>query len=160
LQNATVQGKNEIMAAVEEREKQQMEANRQQLMIEHAKLETELQLNTARAVNEMTWAKERDQRSKADVGLYEERLSQITKNKSMALKDKVDALQKLLDVITQHGELEAAKNVNRLQELGNIQNSDNEREKLDAQIESHSSDFLTKSMAPQRGNAQTRSALL
>lgn len=164
LQNATIQGKNEIIAAVEEREKAQMEMAQQQMMLEHSKMEVELQLNQARAVNELTWAKERDQRSKADVGLYEERLSQITNNKSMALKNKVEALQKLLEVITQHGEIEAAKNVNRLQVLGNIQEQSEEKEKIDAQIETHTTDFLTKNMqnnnSPKMGNEQLRGALL
>lgn len=159
LQKATIQGKNEIIQAVEERERQQMEAQKQQMMIEHAKLETELQLNAARAVNEITWAKERDQRSKADIGLYEERLSQITRNKSMALKDKVESLQKLLEIITQHGEYEAAKNTNRLQQMEAIQDGDNAREKIDARIEEESSNFLTKN-APSQGRNQTRSALL
>ena len=165
LQNATIQGKNEIIAAVEEREKSQMEAAQQQMMLEHTKLESELQLTHAKAVNELTWAKERDQRSKADVGLYEERLSQITQNKSMALKNKVEALQKLLEIIAAHGEIESAKTANQLAVLGSVQEANDDKEKLDAKIESHSSDFLTKNMqnnaAPSKmGSEQTRSALL
>ncbi len=161
LQNATIQGKNEIIAAVEEQQKMQAEAQQQLMILEHAKMDSELQLTHARAVNELTWAKERDQRSKADVGLYEERLSQITQNKSMALKNKVEALQKLLEIITQHGEIEAAKTANQLQTLGSVQEANDDKEKLDAQIETHSSDFLTKNAAQgMGGNQQSRNALL
>jgi hypothetical protein len=166
LQNSTIQGKNEIITAVEEREKAQMEAAQQQMHLEHAKFETELQLNTAKAVNEMTWAKERDQRSKADIGLYEERLSMITQNKSMALKNKVEALQKLLEIIAQHGEMESAKTANRLQALGDVQESNDTRERIDAKMETESADYLKKSlekMNPQQqqgGDQQTRSQLL
>ena len=158
LQYATIQGKNEIMQEVEQREKAQMEAQNQQMIIEHTKMEAELHLLHAKSVNELTWAKERDQRSKADVGLYEERLSQITQNKSMALINKVEALQKLLEIITQHGEIEAAKTANRLAELGNIQEDNDDKEKLDAKIETHSTDFLLENMQnnsqQQNGNAQ------
>jgi hypothetical protein len=161
LQYATIQGKNEIMQEVEQREKAQMEAQNQQMIIEHTKMEAELHLLHAKSVNELTWAKERDQRSKADVGLYEERLSQITQNKSMALKNKVEALQKLLEIITQHGEIEAAKTANRLAELGNIQEDNDDKEKLDAKIETHSTDFLLENMQnnsqQQNGNAQPNS---
>jgi translation elongation factor EF-Ts len=79
----------------------------------------------------------------------------------MALKNKVEALQKLLEIITQHGEIEAAKTANRLAELGNIQEDNDDKEKLDAKIETHSTDFLLENMQnnsqQQNGNAQPNS---
>lgn len=163
LENATIQGKKEIIAAVEEREQAQMEANKQQMMLEHTKIESELQLTHAKAINELTWAKERDSRAKADVGLYEERLSQITQNKSISLKNKVEALKTLLEVITQHGEIQAAKSANQLEAFDSKRKEEDVLEKIDARAESN--DFLTKnaqnkSPSPSMGNQQTRSALL
>lgn len=165
LQNATIQGKNEIIAAVEEREKAQMEASQQQMMIEHAKLEAELQNIHAQSANQVAMARERHGRAESNIGLFEERLSEITQNRSMALKNKVEALQKLMEVIQGHGEYEAAKKMNDLSLMNMIQIGEEDREKLDAKSDSMSNDILTNSMQNKgspntMGNQQTRSSLL
>jgi hypothetical protein len=146
LSKATIQGKDEIIAAIEEREKAAMEMQNQQSMLEHAKIEAELQNLHAKSANEIAMARERQGRAESNIGLFEERLSEITQNRSMALKNKVEALQKLLEVVGQHGELEAAAKARDLDNLSAQQNTEEDREKIDAKITAKSNDFLTNMM--------------
>lgn len=159
LEKATIQGKNEIIKAVEEERQAQQEAQKEQMLLEHAKFEAELQLKSAQAVNELTWAKERDQRSKADIGLYEERLSQITNNKSQALKTRVEALEKLLAINAVYGENATNQNKGELDAMGIQQEVRDITEKSDAKNENATADLITK-QASQLGRNQNRSQLL
>ncbi len=146
LENATIQGKKEIIAAVEQREKAQMEAAKEQMMLEHAKLEAELQYKHAQSANEISTAREREGRKESNIGLYEERMSEITQNRSMALKNKVEALQKLMEIIHQNGEYETAKNADRLQGLDQVQTKQEDQEKVDAKKDAASNDFLVNNL--------------
>jgi len=53
-------------------------------------------------------ARERHGRSEADIGLFEERLSEISRNRALATKDKMEALAKLVEVIGKYGEIETS----------------------------------------------------
>ena len=72
-------------------------------MLEEAKIK-ELY---ARSVNLIASARERHGREQSNIGLLEERVSQIASNNSISTKNKVEALDKLMDVIAKHGEMEA-----------------------------------------------------
>jgi len=146
LKHSTIQGKDEIIQAVEEQEMQRQQIQQQQLMIEQAKLEAELQLVHARSASEIAMARERHGRAESNIGLFEERLSEITQNRSMALKNKVEALQKLLEVINQYGELETAQNAQKLSSEQFLQREEEDREKIDAKTTAESNKFLTFGM--------------
>lgn len=146
LQNATIQGKDEIIKAIDEQQAQAAEVQNQQMMIEQAKLEAELQLTQARSANEIAMARERHGRAESNIGLFEERLSEITQNRSMALKNKVEALQKLLELINQFGIVEAEASTNQLEILNSQQEISEDREKLDAKMTANSNEFLTNIM--------------
>ena len=166
ISKATIQGKNEIIAAIEQQEQQQAEAQRQQMLIEQAKLEAEVQEIHARSVDHLAMARERHGRAESNIGLFEERISEITRNRALALKDKVEALQKLLEVYQAHGEHEAQQKLQQLQGINLLQEVDEDEDKLETKLEASSNDFFTKLMNNNSQNntmglqQPTRSALL
>jgi hypothetical protein len=146
LKHATIQGKNEIIAAVEEREAQAAEMAKQQQMLMMAKTEAELQNLQARSASEIATARERHGRAESNIGLFEERLSEITQNRSMALKNKMEALEKLLSVIQTYGVGKAKSGERDLEQLNKNQEGEENKEKADAKLTSESNEFLTKMM--------------
>ncbi len=166
IQHATIQGKNEIIEAIEANEKQAAEAQQQQMLIEQAKLEADLQETHARSVDHLAMARERHGRAESNIGLFEERISEISRNRALALKDKMDALQKLMEVYTMYGQHEADKKIKELEILGLLQKFEEDKEEAHAHASSQSNNFLTNMMnnnSPQgnMGNESSlRSALL
>jgi len=146
LSKATIQGKNEIIAAVEEKEKMANEMQQQQMLLEHSKIEAELQNLQAKSANEIAMARERHGRAESNIGLFEERLSEITQNRSASLKNKVDALEKLLQIYSTFGQSQAMHSAGQLEQLNVSQELAEDREKADAKVSSESNRFLTNMM--------------
>jgi len=152
LQYATIQGKDEIMKAVDEQQQQQSQMQNEQMMLEHTKIEAEIQKLQSGSIADAALARERDGRRDSNIGLFEERLSEITQNRSMALKNKVEALHKLLEVVSLYGESEAKNQFQDLQRLNENQTEEEDREKADAKIEANDIDF--KQMISQKQKSQ------
>lgn len=164
LQHATIHGKNEIIKDVEEREKQAAAMAQQQAMLEHTKLELELQGLQARNAMDLATARERHGRAEADIGLFEERLSEISQNRSMALKNKIEALAKLLEVAQIHGDMETKRKEAELEQLAENAKVDEDAEKAHAKETADSNEFLTKMLQNNSGqnkmeNSQLQGAL-
>jgi hypothetical protein len=144
LQYATIQGKNEIMQAVDEQQKQQAEMQQQQQLMDQNILEAKLQGLNARAVSDIAMARERHGRAESNVGLFEERLSEITQNRANALKARMEALEKLLGVVDQFGQVAVSQEEDTLDSLNREQEKGETREKIDAKVTADSNKFLTK----------------
>lgn len=140
---ATIQGKNEIIEAVEQQQKEAAEMQKEQAMLEHAKIEAELGLLHARATSEVATARERHGRAESNIGLFEERLSEISQNRSIAVKNKVEALQKLIETVELYGDKKAAKSAQSLEVMSLSERDKEDREKDDARLTEQSNDFLT-----------------
>ncbi len=166
LKNATIHGKNEIIEAVDQAEQQAAEVQQQQAMLQHAMLDAQIQNLQAKSAGEVAAARERHGRAESNIGLFEERISEITRNRSLALKDKVDALKSLLELYQVHGAYEAQKRIVELEGLGLLQEEDENKEKIESRAISQSNNFLTnlmnKNPQPNTMGIQqpTRSALL
>jgi len=166
ISKATIQGKNEIIEAIEAQQQQAAEAQQQQMLIEQAKLEAELQEIHSRSVDNLALARERHGRAESNVGLFEERISEITRNRALALKDKVEALQKLLELYQTHGEFESQEKIKQLYGLGLLQEETENEEKVSARAISESNKFLINLMKNNQPsntmelNQPVRSALL
>lgn len=166
ISKATIQGKNEIIEAVKQQQAQAAEVQKQQMLIQQAKLEAELQETHARSVDYLAMARERHGRAEANIGLFEERISEITRNRALALKDKVEALQKLLELYEAHGEFEANEKIAELQMFNDEQVQKEDKEKIESKITSESNNFLINLMKTNTSankmklNEPTRMALL
>jgi hypothetical protein len=146
LQHSTIQGKNEIIEAIEQQQAQQAEMAQQEAMLKHTLLEAQLQNMQAKSAAELATARERHGRAEADIGLFEERLSEISQNRAMAVKNKVDALAKLIETTMKYGQFEMDRQERELEKMNVQAVMDEDREKQDAKMTSDSNDFLAQMM--------------
>ena len=51
-------------------------------------------------------ARERVGRTKSNIGLFEERMSELTQNRAQAAKDKMSAIKEFLDTVKLYGEVQ------------------------------------------------------
>lgn len=141
-----IQGKAEVIQYLQQQEQQasamtQHTAQLQQV-VEEAKLK---ELYSKTAANIAT-ARERHSRSESNVGLFEERLSEISRNHSLALKDKMEALQKLLETTMKYGELEMMLKQHDLESIDQKQIFEEQIDKEDAKRTTDSNKFLAEIM--------------
>jgi hypothetical protein len=137
-----ITGKAEAIKFLQEQEQQQQAAQSEAQTIQHAFENAKLQELMSKAAANLATARERHGRSEADIGLFEERLSEITHNRAMATKAKMEALEKLVDVIAKYGEIEAALKMSEIESFDYRQEQNEDREKLDAKHTAMSNDFL------------------
>jgi hypothetical protein len=122
-----ITGKGEIIPFLEQQEQQAAAAQSELQNIQHTVEEMKIKDMMAKIHNQLSQARERDSRSESNVGLFEERMSMISKNHSLATKEKVAALAQLLETIQKFGEVEAFMQSNN---LDLINNDDQEEEKI------------------------------
>lgn len=142
-----IQGKAEIIEFLEQQEQQQQAAAAEAQNIQHAFEEVKLKELYSRAAANIAMARERHGRSQADVGLFEERLSEITQNRAMATKAKMEAVQMLVDTIAKFGEIETQLKMNQIQSFEEEQTISEDKEKADANANNDGNEFLSEFLA-------------
>lgn len=141
-----ITGKGEIVPFLQQQEQQMQAAQSEEMNIKHSFEEAKLKELMSRAVANIAMARERHGRSEADIGLFEERLSEITQNRAMATKAKMEALEKLVDVIAKYGEIETALKMNQIQSFDYQQEAKEDAEKADAKRTAFANEFLSSIM--------------
>lgn len=117
IKDMNIQGKNELMQYLQQQE-QQMQASQEEMQnIQHAYEEMKMKELMAKIHNQLSQARERDSRSESNIGLFEERMSMISKNHALATKEKMAALQTLLESIQKFGEIETMLKANDLDSI-------------------------------------------
>lgn len=165
LQHATIQGKKEIIEAIDQQQAEAAEFQKQEMMLKQTLMEAQLQNLQAKSASELATARERHGRAESNIGLFEERISEISRNDALALKDKMEALKTLLETYQAYGEFDARQKLIELQGQALMQEDRENREKISAKIQSESNNFLTNMMknnepANKMGNNTPGSALL
>lgn len=153
-----ITGKGEIIPFLQQQEQMLSEKQNQAENIEQAYQEARLQELISKATANIAMARERHGRSESNVGLFEERLSEITRNRALADKDKVDALAKLVETIQKFGEVEAFLAENKLDEYTQENIMMEDREKLDAKQTAESSKFMQQLLG-QYASMQTQAQM-
>lgn len=156
IQDMNIQGKKEMMDFLQQQEMQAQAIQSEAQNIQHAFEEMKMKELIAKIHNQLSQARERDARAESNVGLFEERMSEISKNHSLAAKEKMEALTKLLEAIQKFGELETFLQANNLE---SIKLDDEEREKsarMMAEKEEAGKKFIQQIMMsqPSSPNAQ------
>lgn len=142
IKNMNLSGKDEALQFLQQQE-MQMAAQQQELTsIQHAFEEAKLKELMSKAANNIAMARERHGRSQADLGLYEERLSEITRNRALATKDKMEALEKMVDVTAKLGAVETMLKMGQIEQFNDAQAYNEDIEKMDAQKTSESNRFM------------------
>lgn len=149
-----ITGKGEIIPFLQQQEQQAAAVQAEATNIQHAFEEMKLKELMSKAVANIAMAKERHGRAEADIGLFEERLSMITKNRASATKEKMEALEKLIDVIAKYGEIEASLKMNELESYDYKQEQDEDREKADAKQTGEGNEFMMQLMGQMGGQGQ------
>lgn len=151
-----ITGKAEVIKILQAQEQQAQVAAEHSQNLQHAVEEGKLKELYSKAVLNISSAKERQGRVDSNIGLFEERLSNISKNHSLSTKARADALEKLVEVTHRYGDLEAHLKMNDLQSLENQEETEEEAAKVDARRQSLSNDFVIQMLAglPNQGQGQ------
>lgn len=152
IRDMNIQGKAKIMQFLEQKEEQAAQVQNDMQMVQHAVEDAKLKELSSRATSNIAMARERHGRAEADIGLFEERLSEITQNRAMATKAKMEALEKMVDVIAKYGEIETMLKMNQLEGFDYQSEQKENEEKANAKRTSLANEFVSSIMGnPQQG---------
>jgi len=141
-----ITGKGEIIPFLQQQEQQMQAAQSEEMNIKHAFEEVKLKELMSRATANIATAKERYGRFESNIGLLEERISEVSKNRALATKSKMEAIEKMMDVIAKYGEVETALKEADIQSYDYQQKAIEDMEKNQAYKESESNEFMSKLM--------------
>jgi hypothetical protein len=149
-----ITGKAEIIQMLQQQEQQMAQAQEQDMLIKQSFEEAKLRELMSKAVANIARAREDHSRSESNLGLYEERLSMIERNRSLSLKEKQAALTSLLDNIQRFGEIETAQKSMELDLERNQLAVEEEREKQDVERRTQANKFFEEIMGNQQQQPQ------
>ncbi len=152
IKDMNIQGKAEIMEYLKKQEEQMSATQSEATNIQHAFEEAKLQEMYSKAAMNIANARERHGRSESNIGLFEERLSMISRNREMATKTKMEAVEKLVDVIQKFGEIESALAMGAIDSIDKKQENEEDKEKIDAKRTSLSNEFVQQIMGQAMGS--------
>lgn len=155
---ATLQGKNKLMEVLQQQEQQQAAVQGEATNIQHAFEEAKLKELYARAASHLATARERHGRSEADIGLFEERLSEITHNRAMSVKAQAEAIKTLIEASGMSNEQELAAKEREVEGMSARQESEENVEKTDAKRTAASNEIVIKLMGAGLGGMQQGAA--
>lgn len=152
-----ITGKADAIKFLQEQEQQAQQMQQEQHNLQHMVEDAKLKELYSRATANIARAREDHSRSESNLGLYEERLSMIEKNRAMSLKEKQAALTSLLDNIARFGELETAHQQHKLDQQNQQLMYEEEMEKRDVEKRTESNKFLEKIMGGMQAGGDNQS---
>lgn len=154
IKDMNIQGKAEILQFLKGQEQQASEAQQEAQNMAHAFEDAKLKELYSKSAANIATARERHGRSESNLGLYEERLSMIERNRAMSLKEKQAALTSLLENIQKFGEIETEYSQNKLDvESRNIMIQE-EIDKRDAERRTEANKFVASIMGSNQQGSQ------
>lgn len=99
LQNMPIDNVDEVIRVIAEQQEQALEMQKQKMQIDMAFRELEMQNLQANTAEKLGLYKERVSRAESNIGLKEERESELIQNESSALKLKSEAFKTLIEAI-------------------------------------------------------------
>lgn len=154
IKDMNLQGKAEAMQFLQQQEKQIQAQQSEQMNIQHTFEEMKMKELIAKIHNQLSQARERDSRSESNVGLFEERMSMISKNHALATKEKTAALEQLLTTIQKFGEVETFLKSNQLDSIKYDEEETEKNARADVERNEASKQFLQQIMASGMPNQQ------
>jgi len=149
-----ITGKSEIISFLQQNEQQAQQLQQEQTAVQHAFEDAKLKELYTKAANNLAMARERHSRSDSNIGLFEERLSMISKNHAMAVKEKMEATTKLLEAIEKYGEIETLLKNSEIESFDYREEINESREKLEAKKMSSGNEFLSKILGQMQNPSQ------
>lgn len=137
-----ITGKGEIIPFLQQQEQQAQAVQSEALNLQHTVEEIKLKEMMAKVHNLLSQARERDSRSASNVGLFEERISEISKNHAISTREKMDALAKMLEAIQKFGEVETFLRANQLESIKMDEEEIEKEARTDIEKSEFSKDFI------------------
>lgn len=144
-----ITGKGEIIPYLEQQEQQQAAVQAEAQNIQHTVEEMKLKELMSKIHNQLSQARERDSRSESNIGLFEERMSMISKNHALASKEKMAALAQLLETIQKFGEVETFLKSNELDSIKYDEEETEKNSRQDVERQEASKRFIEQIMSSQ-----------
>jgi hypothetical protein len=151
-----ITGKGEIIPYLQQQEQQASQMEQEQQLLAQTFEEAKLKELYSKAAANIARAREDHSRSESNLGLYEERLSMIERNRAMSLKEKQEALSKLLENVNRFGEIETHLKQSELESINYDQIFKEEREKQDVERRTGANKFLAEIMGGMNNETQQR----
>lgn len=145
-----ITGKAEAIQYLQQQEQQIAAVQEQATTLQHTIEEAKLKELYAKTANSIAMAKERYGRFESNIGLLEERMAEVSKNRALSTKAKMEALEKMIDVVGKYGEIETALKMQDIQSFDYQSEMMEDREKQEAHREAASNEFLSKLMNSQQ----------
>ena len=158
-----ITGKKEAIEFLQQQEQAAQAANQEMQTIQHAFEEAKLKELYARAVNSIATAKERYGRFESNIGLLEERMAEVSKNRALSTKAKMEALEKMVDVIGKYGEIETSLKMRDIDNFDYQEMAKEDQAKNEAHQDAASNEFINKlmnGMDPQQNSSQNESQMI
>ncbi len=155
-----ITGKGEAIEFLQQQEQQAAAVQQEAQDIQHAFEDAKLRELYSKAANNVAMAKERYGRFESNIGLLEERMAEVTKNRALSTKAKMEALEKMIDIIARYGEIETSLKLQDIQSFDYRQQQAEESDKQMAHRDATSNEFISKLMGnadlqpPQQQNQQ------
>lgn len=141
-----ITGKGEIIPFLQQQEKQSAAVQEEAQNIQHAFEEAKLKEMMSKAANNIASAKERYGRFESNIGLLEERMAEVSKNRSLSTKAKMEALEKMVDVIAKFGEVETMLKMHDIDTMDYKQQALEESDKERAHKDAFANEFIANIM--------------
>jgi hypothetical protein len=138
--------KSQTTEFLQQQEQQAAAAQGEAQNIQHAFEEAKLKEMMSKAVSNLAQAREKQGRAESNIGLLEERLSEVSKNQSLSVKAKMESIQSLMDTIAKYGELETALKASNIESYNYQEDIRENQERMQAKQSSESNKFLTELM--------------
>jgi hypothetical protein len=145
-----ITGKGQIIPFLQQQEQQQAAQQAEAMNIQHSVEEMKMKELIAKIHNQLSQARERDARSESNVGLFEERMSMISKNHALASKEKMAALSQLLETIQKFGEVETFLKSNQLESIKMDEEEVEKNARKDVEKNEASKRFIEQIMSSQQ----------
>lgn len=159
IKDMNISGKAEILQFMQKQEQQSQATQAEAQNIQHAYEDAKIKELISKSVANIARAREDNSRSESNLGLFEERLSMIERNRAMSMKEKQSALTSLLENIQRFGEIETEYQQNKL----DIQNAEaaftEEQEKQDVERRTEANKFLEQIMGQKFGPNQNQNTM-
>ena len=152
-----ITGKGEIIQILQQQEQQAAAMQQEQALLQQSIEDMKMKELMAKIHNQLSQARERDSRSESNVGLFEERMSMISKNHAMAQKEKMAALQQLLETIQKYGEIETTLKNSQLESFKYNEEEIEKESRHSVERQEAAKRFMEQIMAvkqPQQGQQQ------
>ena len=156
IKDMDIQGKGEILQFMKQQEEQASEMQMQNQIIAQTHEEAKLKELYSKVAKNIASAREDHSRSESNLGLYEERLSMIERNRALSLKEKQAAITALLENIQKFGQIEQEYASNQIEIDAYQQRTEEEIEKADVERRTGANKFLAEIMGSLPNNNQTQ----